>query len=168
MKILFKLEAIKDMNEEQRLKYMLILSKGQLSSEKDDLANISNITGIINACIDNLNWTGFYLLRDGELVLGPFQGLPACNRIALGEGVCGSAVSTGEIQLIPDVHLFPGHIACDSASNSELVIPIIKKNKVLGVLDLDSPLKERFSSLHIEYFSQLVDTLNEYIDWDRI
>jgi GAF domain-containing protein len=168
VKILFKLEAIKDMNEEQRLKYMLILSKGQLSSEKDDLANISNITGIINACIDNLNWTGFYLLRDGELVLGPFQGLPACNRIALGEGVCGSAVSTGEIQLIPDVHLFPGHIACDSASNSELVIPIIKKNKVLGVLDLDSPLKERFSSLHIEYFSQLVDTLNEYIDWDRI
>ncbi|MBC8588722.1 GAF domain-containing protein [Tissierellaceae bacterium BX21] len=165
---MFKLEAIKDMNEEQRLKYMLILSKGQLSSEKDDLANISNITGIINACIDNLNWTGFYLLRDGELVLGPFQGLPACNRIALGEGVCGSAVSTGEIQLIPDVHLFPGHIACDSASNSELVIPIIKKNKVLGVLDLDSPLKERFSSLHIEYFSQLVDTLNEYIDWDRI
>ena len=108
------------------------------------------------------------MLRDGELVLGPFQGLPACNRIALGEGVCGSAVSTGEIQLIPDVHLFPGHIACDSASNSELVIPIIKKNKVLGVLDLDSPLKERFSSLHIEYFSQLVDTLNEYIDWDRI
>ena len=165
---MFKLEPIKNMNEEQRLKYMMILTKGQLSSEKDDLANISNLTGIINACIDNLNWVGFYLLRDEELVLGPFQGLPACNRITVGEGVCGSAALTGEVQLIPDVHLFPGHIACDSASNSELVIPIIKKNKVLGVLDLDSPLKERFSSLHIEYFSQLVDTLNEYIDWDRI
>ena len=165
---MFKLEPIKNMNEEQRLKYMMILTKGQLSSEKDDLANISNLTGIINACIDNLNWVGFYLLRDEELVLGPFQGLPACNRITVGEGVCGSAALTGEVQLIPDVHLFPGHIACDSASNSELVIPIIKENKVLGVLDLDSPIKERFSSLHVEYFSQLVDVLNEYIDWDRI
>lgn len=165
---MFKLDPIKKMNEEERLKYMLILLKGQLSSEKDDLANISNTTGIINACVDNLNWAGFYILREDELVLGPFQGLPACNRIAIGKGVCGTAVATREVQLVPDVHLFPGHIACDSASNSELVVPIIKDEKVIGVLDLDSPIKDRFSDLHVEYFSKLVGELNKYINWDNI
>ena len=165
---MFKLDPIKKMNEEERLKYMLILLKGQLSSEKDDLANISNITGIINACVDNLNWAGFYILREDELVLGPFQGLPACNRIAIGKGVCGTAVATGEVQLVPDVHLFPGHIACDSASNSELVVPIVKDEKAIGVLDLDSPIKDRFSDLHVEYFSKLVGELNKYINWDNV
>lgn len=165
---MFKLDPIKKMNEEERLKYMLILLKGQLSSEKDDLANISNTTGIINACVDNLNWAGFYILREDELVLGPFQGLPACNRIAIGKGVCGTAVATREVQLVPDVHLFPGHIACDSASNSELVVPIIKDEKVIGVLDLDSPIKDRFSDLHVEYFSKLVGELNKHINWDNI
>ncbi len=165
---MFKLDPIKKMNEEERLKYMLILLKGQLSSEKDDLANISNTTGIINACVDNLNWAGFYILREDELVLGPFQGLPACNRIAIGKGVCGTAVAAREVQLVPDVHLFPGHIACDSASNSELVVPIIKDEKVIGVLDLDSPIKDRFSDLHVEYFSKLVGELNKHINWDNI
>lgn len=165
---MFKLDVIKDMNQEERLKYMLILLKGQLSSEKDNLANISNVTGIIMACVDKLNWAGFYIIRDNELVLGPFQGLPACNRIAIGKGVCGTAVATREVQLIPDVHLFPGHIACDDASNSELVIPIIKENKVFGVLDLDSPIKNRFTELEAEYFVKLVNILNEYIDWSKI
>ena len=165
---MFKLDPIKNMNEEERLKYMIMLLRGQLSSEKDNLANISNATGIINACVDNLNWAGFYILRDDVLVLGPFQGLPACNRIAIGKGVCGTAVDTREVQLVPDVNLFPGHIACDSASNSELVIPIIKDNKVIGVLDLDSPLKERFTQLHADYFVKLVDLLNQYIDWEKI
>src|SRR5699024_9048087 len=112
-----------------------------------DLANISNATAIIMACVDRLNWVGFYILRNHELVLGPFQGLPACNRVEVGRGVCGTAVETRKVQLIPDVHLFPGHIACDSASNSELVIPIIKNDKVHGVLDLDSPEKARFTKL---------------------
>lgn len=165
---MFKLDVIKDMNQEERLKYMLILLKGQLSSEKDNLANISNVTGIIMACVDRLNWAGFYIIRDNELVLGPFQGLPACNRIAISKGVCGTAVATREVQLIPDVHLFPGHIACDDASNSELVIPIIKENKVFGVLDLDSPIKNRFTELEAEYFIKLVNILNEYIDWSKI
>lgn len=165
---MFKLDPIKNMNEEERLRYMIMLLRGQLSSEKDNLANISNATGIINACIDKLNWAGFYILRDEVLVLGPFQGLPACNRIAIGKGVCGTAVETGEIQLVPDVNLFPGHIACDSASNSELVIPIIKDDKVVGVLDLDSPIKERFTTLHADYLSKLVDLLNQYIDWEKI
>ncbi|NLK44144.1 MAG: GAF domain-containing protein [Tissierellia bacterium] len=164
---MFKLDKIKDMNDEERLKYMLILVKGQLSSEKDELANISNVTGIIMACIDKLNWAGFYFLRDNELVLGPFQGLPACNRISIGKGVCGTAVDTREVQLVPDVHQFPGHIACDSASNSELVIPIIKAGRVYGVLDLDSPIKNRFTELEKDYFIQLVDILNN-ISWENI
>ncbi|HEY8362089.1 MAG TPA: GAF domain-containing protein [Tissierellaceae bacterium] len=165
---MFKLDKVKDMTNEERLKYMLILVKSQLSSEKDDLANISNVTGIIMACVENLNWAGFYILRDDELVLGPFQGLPACNRIAIGKGVCGTAVKTREVQLVPDVHQFPGHIACDEASNSELVVPIIKEGKIYGVLDLDSPIKNRFTELEKEYFVKLVDILNEYINWENI
>lgn len=165
---MFKLDPIKKMNQEERLKYMLILLKGQLSSEEDYLANISNATGIIMACVDRLNWAGFYMMREDELVLGPFQGLPACNRIALGKGVCGTAVSTQKVQLVPDVNLFPGHIACDSASNSELVIPIIKNNKVYGVLDLDSPQKERFTELEEKYFIEFVNILNKYINWEKV
>lgn len=165
---MFKLDPIKKMNQEERLKYMLILLKGQLSSEENDLANISNATGIIMACVDRLNWAGFYMMRGRELVLGPFQGLPACNRIDIGKGVCGNAVSTKEVQLVPDVHLFPGHIACDSASNSELVIPIIKNDKVYGVLDLDSPEKDRFTVLEEKYFIEFVNILNEYINWEKV
>ncbi len=165
---MFKLDVIKDMNQEERLKYMLILTKGQISSEKDDLANISNVTAIIMTCVDRLNWAGFYIMRDGELVLGPFQGLPACNRIGIGKGVCGKAVETKEVQLVPDVHLFPGHIACDSQSNSELVIPIIKNTKVYGVLDLDSPVKNRFSKIEEVYFIKLIEILNQNINWDNI
>lgn len=165
---MFKLDVINTMNAEERLKYMLILVKGQISSEKDDLANISNITGIIKACIDNLNWAGFYFLRNDELVLGPFQGLPACNRIEIGKGVCGTSVKLREVQLVTDVELFPGHIACDVASKSELVIPIIKDDKVYGVLDLDSPFKNRFTNLEKEYFIKLKDILQDKIDWDKI
>lgn len=165
---MFKLDGIKNINQEERLKYMLLLVKGQLSSEKDGLANISNVTGIIMACIDRLNWAGFYILRENELVLGPFQGLPACNRISIGKGVCGTAVETKMVQLVPDVHLFPGHIACDDASNSELVIPIIKDNIVYGVLDLDSPVKNRFTELEEKYFVKLVDILNQNMNWNNI
>lgn len=165
---MFKLDIINNMTDEQRLKYMIMLTRGQISSEKDDLANISNVTGIIMACVDRLNWAGFYLLREGELVLGPFQGLPACNRIAVGKGVCGTAVATKEVQLVPDVELFPGHIACDAASQSELVIPIIVEGNVVGVLDLDSPIKERFTELEKEYFIKLVDILNCNINWKKL
>ena len=165
---MIKLDQVKNMDEEKRLKYMLLLLKGQLSSEKDGIANLCNASAIISACIERLNWAGFYILRNGELVLGPFQGLPACNRINVGEGVCGTAVATREVQLVPDVHLFSGHITCDSASNSELVIPIIKNNNVYGVLDLDSPEKERFTELEKDYFVKFVEILNDYIDWDTI
>ncbi|NLW21863.1 MAG: GAF domain-containing protein [Tissierellia bacterium] len=165
---MFNLEPIKDMNQEERLKYMNYLLKAQLSSEKDELANLSNATAIIAACVDRLNWAGFYILRGDELILGPFQGLPACNRIEIGKGVCGTAVARREVQLVPDVHQFPGHIACDPASNSELVIPIIKDDTLYGVLDLDSPEKGRFTELEKKYFIEFVEILNEYIDWNNV
>lgn len=162
------LNGIGKMNEKQRLNYLLMLLEGQLDSEKDALANISNASALIYAIIDGLNWAGFYLIKDGELVLGPFQGLPACNRIKLNSGVCGSAATTGKTQLVPNVHEFPGHISCDSASNSELVIPIIKDDIVYGVLDLDSPKLNRFTELEVNYFEKFVKKLNKYIDWKEL
>lgn len=165
---MFDNKSIKNMSEEERLKFMNMFLDGQLEGEKDSLANISNATAIINAFIDRINWAGFYFLRGDILILGPFQGLPACNRIEIGSGVCGTAVATKEIQLVPDVHQFPGHIACDSASNSELVIPIIKDEKVIGVLDIDSPEYDRFSQLHVDALSLFIEKLNKHIDWEKI
>lgn len=160
---MIKIDRIKDMNKEDKLKYMLILSRGQLSSEKDMTANISNISAIINECIPEINWAGFYLFKEGELVLGPFQGKPACNRIAVGKGVCGRAFLNNETLLVPDVHLFPGHIACDSDSNSEIVVPIIKDHNKFGVIDIDSPVKNRFSGLEKSYLEKLVLEIKKYI-----
>lgn len=165
---MFKLDPIKKMTNEEKYKYMLILLQGQLSSETDEIANLSNASAIIMACVDRLNWAGFYILRDGELVLGPFQGLPACNRIQIGKGVCGTAVADRTIQRVSDVHLFPGHIACDSASNSELVIPIIKNGIVYGVLDLDSPEKGRFTEQEEPFLVKFVEILNKYINWEIV
>lgn len=160
---MIKIDRIKDMNKEDKLKYMLILSRGQLSSEKDMTANISNISAIINECIPEINWAGFYIFKEGELVLGPFQGKPACSRIAIGEGVCGKAFLNNETLLVSDVHLFPGHIACDSDSNSEIVLPIIKDNNKFGVLDIDSPVKNRFSGLEKSYLEKLILEIKKYI-----
>lgn len=165
---MFKLEPLKKMNDVEKYKYMLILLKGQLSSETDNLANISNASAIVITCMKRLNWAGFYILREDELVLGPFQGLPACNRIKVGKGVCGIAILEQKAQRIENVNEFPGHIACDSASNSELVIPIIKDEKVYGVLDLDSPEKGRFTELEQKYMMKFVEILNEYVDWERL
>lgn len=101
---------------------------------------------MLNQFLPDINWVGFYILQEQELVLGPFQGLPACVRIPVGRGVCGSAVSKKETLVVDDVHAFPGHIACDAASQSEIVIPLIQQEKVIGVLDIDSPIKNRFSA----------------------
>lgn len=156
------------MTNEQKYKYMLILLEGQLSSEKNDLANLSNAAAIIKAVMDRLNWAGFYILREKSLVLATFQGLPACNRIEIGKGVCGTAVATKKLQRIENVHEFPGHIACDSASKSEIVIPIIKEGVVYGVLDLDSPELGRFTELEEKYLVEFVVKLNKYIDWSKV
>ncbi|MDG2764832.1 GAF domain-containing protein, partial [Vibrio parahaemolyticus] len=129
---MIKVDAINNMNEIDRLKYMNLLVKGQLSSEKDHLANISNVTAIIKACIDRINWCGFYLLKHNELILGPFQGLPACNRIQIGKGVCGKSVELKEPIIVDNVLTFDGHIACDENSRSEIVLPIIVEENIYG------------------------------------
>lgn len=116
-----------------------------LEGEQDTVANLSNASALLNQFLDQINWVGFYLLKDDELVLGPFQGLPACVRIPVGRGVCGSAVEQQRTFVVEDVQAFPGHIACDAASKSEIVIPLIKNGEVLGVLDIDSPIEARFS-----------------------
>ena len=108
------------------------------------IANLANASALIYDRLEDLNWAGFYFLEGGKLVLGPFQGKPACIEIPVGRGVCGTAIQEGKSQLVPDVHLFPGHIACDSASNSELVVPLRARGELVGVLDLDSPWPGRF------------------------
>jgi GAF domain-containing protein len=165
---MIKLDGIEKMTNEQKYKYMLIVLEGQLSSEKNDLANISNAAAIIKAIMDKLNWAGFYILRDNSLVLGAFQGLPACNRIEIGKGVCGTAVAQRVLQRIENVNEFPGHIACDCASKSEIVIPIIKDGVIYGVLDVDSPELGRFTELEEKYLVQFVSKLNKYIDWSKV
>ncbi|MDI7740443.1 GAF domain-containing protein [Lysinibacillus fusiformis] len=134
-----------------------------LQGENDLIANLSNASALLNQFLDNINWVGFYLMKDGELVLGPFQGLPACVRIAVGRGVCGTAVSEQKTMLVEDVHAFPGHIACDAASNSEIVIPLIKNDEVLGVLDIDSPSKARFTKEDQQGLELFVETLLKFI-----
>ncbi|OWK33349.1 GAF domain-containing protein [Sphingomonas dokdonensis] len=114
--------------------------------EPDAIANMANAAALLWQYMPDLNWAGFYRMVDGELVLGPFQGKPACIRIALGAGVCGAAAATRETQLVADVHAFPGHIACDAASASELVVPIVHDGRLIGVLDLDSPTPARFDA----------------------
>jgi GAF domain-containing protein len=117
---------------------------GLLTGERDPIANLANTSALLYNALPDVNWVGFYLLKDGELVLGPFQGKPACVRIALGRGVCGTAAQARHSVVVPDVHAFPGHIACDTASRSELVVPLLVGNALLGVLDLDSPSPGRF------------------------
>lgn len=158
-------------NSEDREKFykiILVRLEGLLSSESDWLANLSNAAALLYTNLDSINWAGFYFIKKEELVLGPFQGKTACTRIKPGKGVCGTAVVEMKTQLVPDVHLFPGHIACDCASNSELVVPIIKDGTVHGVLDIDSPIKSRFDEIDAKYVQLFVDKLNKYIDWDQI
>ena len=120
--------------------------EGLVSGEPDGVANMANAAALLWESLPQINWVGFYRNIGDELVLGPFQGRPACIRIAFGQGVCGVAAETREVQLVEDVHAFPTHIACDSASNSEIVVPIIRDGELLGVLDIDSPDHARFDA----------------------
>ncbi len=130
--------------------------------ETDPVANMANMAAVLFNGLENLNWAGFYVLRGETLVLGPFQGKPACVRIALGKGVCGTAAQTGQTQLVKNVHEFKGHIACDSASNSEIVVPIFKDGHVWGVLDIDSPVLARFNTEDQAYLEQAVELFTKY------
>ena len=132
--------------EEKAEKYALLhtMLAGLIDGEHDLIANMANMSALLFDALEEINWAGFYRMQEGMLVLGPFQGKPACIRIPLGHGVCGTAAASMQTQLVPDVHLFPGHIACDAASQSEIVVPLVKDGALLGVLDIDSPIKNRF------------------------
>ena len=130
-----------------------------VAGESDAVANMANIAALIWERVDRLNWAGFYRTMGGELVLGPFIGAPACVRIPMGQGVCGTAAQARETQRVPDVHAFPGHIACDARSRSELVVPIVVDGDVVGVLDLDSPEHDRFSPEDAAGFEALIQNL---------
>lgn len=150
---------------EQQLDYSLLNRQldGLLSGERDLIANLSNASAFINQFLPNINWVGFYLIKNNALKLGPFQGLPACVDIEIGKGVCGTAVAEKQSQLIEDVNQFPGHIACDANSQSEIVIPIYYNKEIIGVLDIDAPVKSRFNQTDLEGLELLVKTLEKHI-----
>lgn len=145
---------------------------GQLAAvvagESNGLANAANMAAILWQSLPDVNWAGFYFLRGGELVLGPFQGKVACVRIAMGKGVCGAAGERRETVIVPDVHMFPGHIACDAASRSEIVVPLIQDGRLLGVLDLDSPSPARFDRDDASGLAEAVAILLRHSDLSRL
>ncbi|WP_425447531.1 GAF domain-containing protein [Dethiothermospora halolimnae] len=148
--------------------YMNMKLTGLICEEEDWLANLSNASALLWLLLDDINWAGFYLHKNGELILGPFQGKPACTHIEIGKGVCGTAAKTRETQVIENVLEFSGHIACDSASRSEVVVPIVKDDKLIGVLDIDSPNFDRFNEEDGKYLEKFVNTLNKYVNWEDI
>lgn len=135
-----------------------------LGDEPDVVANLANISSLLFTELSDINWTGFYLYKDDQLVLGPFQGRPACIRIPMGKGVCGTAAQTLTIQRITDVHDFPGHIACDAASNSEIVLPLVVNGELFGVLDIDAPIFDRFTAADEIGLTQLAVILVNHLE----
>jgi len=141
--------------------------KALTEGEKELIPNLANASALLWLGLKDINWAGFYLMKDNELLLGPFQGRPACIHISIGRGVCGEAAAQGCSLCVDDVHQFPGHIACDSASNSEIVIPIRHEGKIVGVLDIDSPLLSRFDSCDQNGLEEIVRILERACEWDR-
>jgi GAF domain-containing protein len=145
--------------------YELVIKQLQalLAGETNTVANLANASALLNQFLTDVNWVGFYTTEENELVLGPFQGLPACVRIPFGKGVCGTAAQNRLTERVADVHQFPGHIACDAASQSEIVIPMVKNGELLGVLDIDSPIKNRFDEIDQKYLEAFVETLITFL-----
>ncbi|MCM3631003.1 GAF domain-containing protein [Paenibacillus glycanilyticus] len=145
--------------------YALLIKQltGLVEDERSRIANLANASALLEQFLDDINWVGFYLLEGDELVLGPFQGKPACTRIKVGKGVCGTSVARKEAVLVEDVHQFPGHIACDSASNSELVIPLYSGGQIVGVLDIDSPSFSRFDETDLHYLTIFNERLGAHL-----
>ncbi|MDP4104950.1 MAG: GAF domain-containing protein [Bacillota bacterium] len=153
---------VEEYNQDRLRNYELVKKQLQalVHDEPNQIANLSNASALLNQFLDRINWVGFYLMEnDSELVLGPFQGLPACIRIPLGKGVCGTAALKKETVRVDDVNSFPGHIACDAASQSEIVIPLVKDGKLLGVLDIDSPETCRFDELDQQKLEEFAEIL---------
>jgi GAF domain-containing protein len=148
--------------------YKLIIEqlKALLENETNLIPNLANASALLGIALKDINWAGFYLMSNNELLLGPFQGKPACIHIPVGKGVCGTAVAEAKTQVVPDVHEFSGHIACDSDSRSEIVVPIIVNGIIKGVLDIDSPLLNRFDSLDKDYLEEFVNILEASCRWN--
>jgi GAF domain-containing protein len=144
---------------------LLTLAEGAFAGERDPWANAANASALLFELLPDLNWAGFYFLRGGGLVVGPFQGRVACVRIPLGQGVCGTAAERRATLVVPDVHRFPGHIACDAASNSEVVVPLVDGDRLIGVLDLDSPSRDRFTQEDARLLEALAAKLVAASDW---
>ncbi|WP_409302198.1 GAF domain-containing protein [Peribacillus sp. SCS-155] len=159
---MFNVELYKGTKEDN---YTLLLKQltALIEDETNKIANLSNASALLNQFLDEINWVGFYLTEGESLVLGPFQGLPACVRIPFGKGVCGTAASEKRTLRVKDVHDFPGHIACDAASQSEIVVPMIIEGQVIGVLDIDSPIKDRFDETDQRMLEQFVSELVKYL-----
>lgn len=162
---MFDFTTIEVTDKEQLYDQINVYLKGLVSEESDWLAGISNSCALLYQMIPNLNWAGFYLWKENQLVLGPFQGKPACFRINFGKGVCGTAAKERKVQVVEDVEMFPGHIACDSESRSEIVVPIIKDDRLIGVLDIDSPNKANFDEVDAKGLIAFVDALIKYLEW---
>lgn len=157
------IEITKQKSEQREDYYQQLLEqlRSLLESETNRIANLANAAALLYHSLKDINWAGFYLYEQGELIVGPFQGKPACVHIALGKGVCGTAAQQQQTIRVANVHQFAGHIACDTASNAEIVIPLLKDGKLLGVLDIDSPRENRFDALdqkYLEAFAQIVVT----------
>ena len=151
----------------EKINYQLIAAQVRelVETEPFYVSALSNVAAVLMDELPELNWVGFYLMRNGKLVVGPFQGKPACIHIAVGKGVCGTSVERDETLVVADVHAFSGHIACDSASNSEIVIPLHDQGKIVGVLDIDSPRKERFSDEDRTGLEEIVRILEKTLEW---
>ena len=140
-------------------------ARALLAGQRDRIANAANLSSLLFHALDRVNWAGFYFLKDGQLVVGPFQGKPACVTIPLGRGVCGTAAATGAIQRVADVHAFAGHIACDADSRSEIVLPLFDGDRLLGVLDIDSPVPDRFGESEERILAEIAELYVAACDW---
>ena len=164
----FNITLYKDLSFKEKYSAFLEELEGYLSKESDPIANFANASAFISAFFDDINWSGFYLLKNNELVLGPFCGMPATTRIQIGSGVCGTAVERKEKIVVENVCEFPGHITCDVRSKSEVVIPLIKNKNIYGVLDIDSAVYSRFSLEEVEILEKAIDIINKYTDYEKI
>lgn len=151
---------------EEQCRRALLRTQAVIKGESNLIANLANTAAVLNQFLEEISWVGFYLMANRELILGPFQGKPACRRIALGKGVCGTAAAEDRIIVVPDVNQFPGHIACDSGSQSEIVVPIHAGGEVSAVLDIDSYCLERFGELEADWLKQIAEELERGCCWE--
>jgi L-methionine (R)-S-oxide reductase len=164
----FSVDLDPSASKSERYRATVASLEALLEGEGDSLANLANAAALLAQSVEAINWCGFYLLRGEELVLGPFQGKPACIRIPLGQGVCGTAAARRETLVVPDVSRFPGHIACDPASRSEIVVPIVESGKLRGVLDVDAPEPDRFDDEDRAGLERFVAVLLPRVAWERL